>query len=209
MDSNSKGLFKSLIKNTKIYEEKPTKTTGLDVPEKVNDNNPKVFLDITIGNGEKQRVEFELFEDVVPKTVENFRNICSNENGFGYTYKNSVFHKLIKNSLLQGGDFENGNGTGGASIYGRTFNDENFIYNHSGPGLLTMANTGKNTNNSQFWITLNKNPFLDGYHVVFGKVISGMEVIKEIAQCPVNQQNVLESTVKIVDCGELKYEVIY
>ncbi|MCQ2820007.1 MAG: peptidylprolyl isomerase [archaeon] len=179
-------------------------TKPIPVPSKINSENPKVFMDMQIGDGEIKRVEFELFKDKVPKTAENFRSLCCGDNEEKLSYKGCIFHRVIKNFMIQGGDFENANGTGGRSIYGSKFDDENFFYAHSGEGLLSMANSGKNTNGSQFFITVKDTPWLDGKHVVFGKVIKGMEVVKEIENVETDGQDKPKVNVVIKDCGEIK-----
>ncbi|CAA7030440.1 unnamed protein product [Microthlaspi erraticum] len=175
--------------------------------------NPTVFLDVSVGGDPVERIVIELFAHVVPKTSENFRALCTGEAGVGKTtgkplhFKGTSFHRIIKGFMAQGGDFSNGNGilrtcTGGESIYGGKFSDENFKLDHDGAGVLSMANCGPNTNGSQFFILFKRQPHLDGKHVVFGKVVKGLEVVKKMELVGTSNEKPT-SPVRIIDCGEM------
>jgi len=159
-----------------------------------------VFFDIAIGDAAPQRVELGLYGSTTPRTCENFKKLCTGEPGFGF--KGSKFHRIIPGFMCQGGDFTNGNGTGGKSIYGAKFEDENFDIVHNGFGTLSMANAGPNTNGSQFFICLDDTPWLNGKHVVFGKIVGGGDVVAAMAQVG-SQSGATREPVKIVDCGSL------
>jgi len=167
-----------------------------------NASNPKVFFDITIGGADAGRITMELRKDVVPKTAENFRALCTGEKGGKLSFKGSSFHRVIPGFMCQGGDFTAHNGTGGASIYGTKFADENFTLKHVGPGILSMANAGPNTNGSQFFLCTGKTAWLDGKHVVFGAVIEGYNVVQAVEKVG-SQSGATSKPVIVKDCGQL------
>lgn len=160
----------------------------------------QVFFDITANGAAMGRIVFELESAIVPKTAENFRTLCVGQGSLAY--KGSSFHRIIPGFMCQGGDFTRGDGTGGKSIYGEKFADENFKLKHTEPYLLSMANCGPNTNGSQFFITTDKTPWLDGKHVVFGRVISGADVVKAMEGLGSNSGKT-QKKITIADCGQL------
>lgn len=173
----------------------------------------KVYFDLTANGVPKGRVVFQLFDDVVPKTAENFRALATGEKGesaLGHklSYKGLSFHRVIKNFMCQGGDFTAGNGTGGESIYGEKFEDENFQLQHDRPFLLSMANAGPGTNGSQFFITTTATPHLNGKHVVFGEVIQGKSVVRQLERCEKGENDKPVEDWLIADCGELPKDYV-
>ncbi|KAF8012536.1 hypothetical protein BT93_I0639 [Corymbia citriodora subsp. variegata] len=169
--------------------------------------NPKVFLDVKIGGQPAGQIVMELFADSVPRTAENFRALCTGEKGVGrygrpLHYRGSTFHRVFPGALCQGGDIIAGDGSGGEAIYGSKFADENFVDKHTGPGILSMANAGPDTNASQFAICFDKTDWLDGQHVVFGQVVKGMNVVKAIERVGSSSGRPWQPVV-IADCGQL------
>ncbi|ORZ29539.1 peptidyl-prolyl cis-trans isomeras-like protein H [Catenaria anguillulae PL171] len=176
-------------------------------PSTAKQPNPIVFMDIAIGGQPVGRLKFELFADTNPRTAENFRQFCTGEHrrqGQPIGYKNATFHRIIKDFMVQGGDFVKGDGSGRTCIYGGdTFDDENFTHKHTGPGLLSMANSGIHSNGCQFFITCAEADFLDGKHVVFGKLIDGQLVLRRIENVPCGPNNRPKLPVTITECGEM------
>lgn len=187
--------------NGGVNESSETDKSSENLPAKIFKTNPRVYLEVRVGKRDVGRLVIELRADVVPMTCENFRQLCTHEKGFGF--KGSTFHRIIPEFMCQGGDFTNGDGTGGKSIYGKKFDDENFVLKHTGPGILSMANSGRNTNGSQFFITLEKTDWLDGIHVVFGRVIEGIDVFKKMEAVGSKTGQPSQKCI-IMDCGQYK-----
>ncbi|GLI80523.1 peptidyl-prolyl cis-trans isomerase H [Penicillium ochrochloron] len=177
------------------------------VPRPSEPTNPVVFFDLALAGEALGRIKMELFANTTPKTAENFRQFCTGESknpkGQPQGYKGSKFHRVIKDFMIQGGDFVNGDGTGSCTIYGTPkFADENFTLPHDRPGLLSMANSGPNTNGCQFFITTTATPFLNNKHVVFGQVIDGMDIVRMVEQTRTTRDKPNQD-VTIVQCGEM------
>ena len=169
-------------------------------------SNPIVFFDIGLGAHSIGRIKFELFADVVPRTAENFRCLCTGEAKIKdkpQGYKGTRFFRLIPKFMIQGGDFINGDGTGSFSLYGTQFEDENFKLQHSGPGLLSMANSGPHTNGCQFFITFEAASHLDGKHVIFGRVVEGLTILRTLEKVPRGADDTPKIPITILDCGQL------
>lgn len=217
--ATSKGLVSektNLKSKTEFKDEKAPKTRlddSADVEEgdmKIpfplgppNPDNTRCWMSVTAGGEKLGKVTFEVKDDTVPKTAANFEALCTHEKGFGY--RGTPFHRVIPQFMAQTGDFTRGDGRGGESIYGRTFQDENFILRHTGPGVLSMANAGRNTNGSQFFVTYTGTSWLDGKHVVFGQVVAGWDVMKKIEACGSRSGKTM-TKVKIAECGCYKLD---
>jgi peptidyl-prolyl isomerase D len=182
----------------------PSQVSLEDVQEGFkNTEKGNPYFDITIDGEDAGRLKFQLFDDEVPKTCANFRHLCTRglDDKKEPCYQDSIFHRIIEEFMIQGGDFTNFDGTGGKSIYGEKFEDENFDLKHNQPGLLSMANSGPNTNGSQFFITLKETPWLDDKHVVFGILLDGFELLKKIELLPKDDNNKPLKEVKVSECG--------
>lgn len=197
-----KAAFGGIFGRVSMYDDKD----GVLVPNARGDN-PHVYFDVTHDNQSLGRIIMQLYADITPKTAENFRALCTGEEGLGkgggmpLHFKGCTFHRVIPDFMIQGGDFTNGDGTGGESIYGTKFADENFKIKHTKGGLLSMANSGPDTNGSQFFITSRETPHLDSKHVVFGEVVEGMDVVRVIEAVPKNESDKPDVDVVIEDCG--------
>ncbi|XP_067828597.1 peptidyl-prolyl cis-trans isomerase-like [Heptranchias perlo] len=193
--------FPQCCKGTeRLHRVRPAAIAGLRSRSAMAAKKPQVYMEISADGEPLGRITMELRADVVPKTAENFRALCTGEKGFGY--KGSTFHRIIPRFMCQGGDFTANNGTGGKSIYGNKFKDENFELKHTGAGTLSMANAGPNTNGSQFFICTEQTHWLDGRHVVFGSVKGGMDVVKKMEDLG-STGGTVTKLITITDCGEL------
>jgi len=197
-----KAAFGGIFGKASMYDDKK----GVLIPNAKGDN-PHVFFNIRQGTEDLGRIVMQLYADITPKTAENFRALCTGEKGPGVQakmlhFKGSKFHRVIKDFMIQGGDFTNGDGTGGESIYGEKFADENFKIKHTKGGLLSMANAGPGTNGSQFFITSRDTPHLDDKHVVFGHVVEGFDIVQKIENTDADEGDKPNVEVIIDDCGE-------
>lgn len=198
-----KAAFGGMFGKVSMYDDKK----GVLVPN-ANGDNPHVFFDVKQGDEDLGKIVMQLYRDITPKTAENFRALCTGEKGDGSKgkplhYKGCSFHRVIKDFMIQGGDFTNGDGTGGESIYGEKFPDENFKIKHTGHGLLSMANAGPNTNGSQFFITSRDTPHLDDKHVVFGHVVEGMDIVRKMEETETGASDKPKIDIVVADCGEI------
>jgi len=198
-----KNMFANFFEKVKMYDDKETAKCVI-VPNEKGDN-PHVFFDLAQGDNKLGRIVMQLYVDITPKTATNFKAICTGANDGNLSYKNSIFHRVIKGFMIQGGDITNADGTGGKSIYGEKFADENFLVKHTKGGLLSMANSGKNTNGSQFFITSKETPHLDGKHCVFGEVVEGMDVVNLVEAVEIGESDKPNMDVVIEDCGEIDW----
>jgi len=198
-----KAAFGGLFGRVDVYGDKK----GPLIPNAKGDN-PHVYFDVRHGDENLGKIVMQLYADVTPKTAENFRALCTGEKGNGSLgkplhFKGCGFHRVIKDFMIQGGDFTSGDGTGGESIYGEKFADENFVIKHTKGGQLSMANAGPGTNGSQFFITSKDTPHLDGKHVVFGHVVEGMDIVRKIEDVSVGPSDRPDVEVVIEDCGAM------
>ena len=207
--AKEKATYSGMFSGNKVslYDDKPS---NVMVPHDKHKQTKRAFMDVKIGSAPAERIEIELFFDTTPKTAQNFLSLCTGDKSTPEKllhYKGSKFHRVIKDFMIQGGDFTMGDGTGGASIYGLKFEDEDFGSKHSEPFLLSMANAGPNTNGSQFFITTTKTPHLDGKHVIFGRVVKGQEVVTKIENVQKDASDKPLEDVVIEDCGEIPLNI--
>ena len=191
-EENTNNLDNTNIDNSDYKKEKTINNSD----SFSNIKNPNVFIELTLNGIKYGKIECELYDNIVPKTSKNFRSLCEQK-----MYLETPFHRIVNNSFIHGGDFTHKDGSGGRSIYGEKFEDENFELTHDGPGILSMANRGPNTNGSQFYITLDKVEDLDNKNVVFGKIVKGFDIIQKVSKLPSDFENRPYDKLLISDCG--------